>query len=75
MGYLLTEIVVYLVIAGLIGFAFGWAVRDGVLDKYLNKLIELLKQVWAVILGFFGKIKSYFSNLIFLFSLLFFPKG
>ena len=38
MGYLLTEIVVYLVIAGLIGFAFGWLVRDGGLAKYFDKL-------------------------------------
>jgi predicted flap endonuclease-1-like 5' DNA nuclease len=63
MGYLLTEIVVYLVIAGLIGFAFGWAVRDGVLDKYFDKVIELIKKAWAAIKSLFTKIKSYFSNL------------
>ncbi|CAA6802417.1 MAG: Unknown protein [uncultured Sulfurovum sp.] len=33
MGYLLTEIVVYLVIAGLIGFALGWIVKTEVLKK------------------------------------------
>ncbi|CAA6821627.1 MAG: Unknown protein [uncultured Sulfurovum sp.] len=37
MGYLFGEIVLYLVGAGLIGFVFGWAVRDGVLDKYFPK--------------------------------------
>lgn len=36
MGYLLTEIVIYLLIAGLIGFAFGWLVRDGRFDKYFE---------------------------------------
>ena len=45
MGYLLTEIVVYLVIAGLIGFAFGWIVRDGVLDKYFTKAKEEVPEV------------------------------
>jgi predicted flap endonuclease-1-like 5' DNA nuclease len=40
MGYLLTEIVVYLVIAGLIGFAFGWAVKAGILKKRTNKNIK-----------------------------------
>ena len=40
MGYLLTEIVVYLVIASLIGFIFGWLVRDGVLDRFFSKTEE-----------------------------------
>lgn len=44
MGYLFGEILLYLVGAGLIGFVFGWVVRDGVLDKYFDKLI-----------AFFGK--------------------
>jgi predicted flap endonuclease-1-like 5' DNA nuclease len=45
MGYLLTEIALYLFIAGLIGFAFGWAVKAGALDKYFDKLIELLEKI------------------------------
>jgi predicted flap endonuclease-1-like 5' DNA nuclease len=44
MGYLSTEIVVYLVIAGLIGFAFGWAVKAGALDKYFDKLVALINK-------------------------------
>ena len=40
MGYLLTEIVVYLVIAGLIGFVLGWTVKTGILKKKTNKDIE-----------------------------------
>jgi predicted flap endonuclease-1-like 5' DNA nuclease len=58
MGYLLTEIVVYLVIAGLIGFAFGWLVRDGALDKYFDKLIGFIKMIWSSIIGLFGKVKE-----------------
>ena len=42
MGYLLTEIVVYLVIAGLIGFAFGWVIKAGALDKYFDKITGLM---------------------------------
>ena len=58
MGYLLTEIVVYLVIAGLIGFAFGWLVRDGALDKYFDKLVEFINKIWIAIKGLFGKLTS-----------------
>jgi len=58
MGYLLTEIVVYLVIAGLIGFAFGWLVRDGALDKYCDKLVSFLSKIWVTIKGLFEKLKS-----------------
>ncbi len=42
MGYLLTEIVVYLVIAALIGFAFGWLVKGASLDKYFEKCTKLM---------------------------------
>jgi predicted flap endonuclease-1-like 5' DNA nuclease len=63
MGYLLTEIVVYLVIAGLIGFAFGWLVRDGALNKYFDKLIGFIKKIWEAIKSFFGKIKAYCSSI------------
>ena len=58
MGYLLTEIVVYLVIAGLIGFVFGWLVRDGALDKYFNKFVEFINKTWIGIKGLLGKLTS-----------------
>jgi predicted flap endonuclease-1-like 5' DNA nuclease len=40
MTYLLTEIVVYLVIAGLIGFILGWFVKGATQTKELNKREE-----------------------------------
>ena len=58
MGYLLTEIVVYLVIAGLIGFAFGWAVKAGALDKYFDKLVEFINKTWIAIKNLFEKLTS-----------------
>jgi len=58
MGYLLTEIVVYLVIAGLIGFVFGWLVRDGALDKYFNKFVEFINKTWIRIKGLFVKLTT-----------------
>ena len=37
MTYLLTEIVVYLVIAGVMGFVLGWIMKGGIQKKELNK--------------------------------------
>jgi len=37
MGYLFLEIMVYLLVAVVIGFALGWAYRDGVFERYMAK--------------------------------------
>ena len=40
MGYLLTEIVVYLVMAGLIGFVLGWIVKTKILAKKTHEDVK-----------------------------------
>jgi len=37
MGYLFLEIMVYLLVAVVIGFVLGWAYRDGVFERYMAK--------------------------------------
>lgn len=44
MGYVLAEIVLYLLIAGLIGFVVGWFVRGEFLSKAFNKNEKMKKE-------------------------------